>query len=899
MGDVAGVLLEIVAGLTGYPVDMLDVGMDVEADLGIDSIKRVEILGQLQARFPQAQGFAPQDLASIRTLGDIVSRLAGGAAATQAPVTAAAPTAEATSVEVATPSTSTGLPMGLGRFEVVVRTLPKPYSVVGWPRPDHPATAVVLDLGDAARTSQVQEVLTGLGFDVRRAVVTDSPSEGDPTHLSSEEGLREWVTRAASQTGGLTAAVVVLGDPTVRGGSAEEDLAWSLVFASAASVALEEYRSGHGRSVFMSVAPGDGELGFTGALPLEAALVAGVAGMVKTLAVESPRVACKALTLTWDMSHEAACHALNLELLDPDTETIEVAYDACGIRKSMELHRSAPTGATEWSADELVLVTGGARGVTGACVRQLATRSSCGYLLMGRTPLQDVPEWAAHAHSPEELKEQAIAHLRASGERLTPANVNRLLAKVEAIREVHSTIKALQDRGRDVQYLAADVTDAAAVREALAPYAERIRGIVHGAGRLSDGPIATKQASTIRGVLDPKVGGLRSVLDAIDAERLRRVILFSSAAGLHGNPGQSDYAMANEAMSKFGAVVNGRGGHVVTSIAWGAWEGGMVTPELAAMFRERGVELLPEQAGAEAFCDEFLAEQSPCVVAIGPETGLSPRELSANEARVTVDCDLNELAHGRVGEAHRIEDKSVVPLAHVVGLAMRVTRQVTGGESAGVQNVRVFQGIELHDDPHLNTLSVSVDADADTAGVWLVSAADSTTLKPRYVMTCSAQASDRPARTAIALDEVAPFDGYGSGVLFHGQDLQGLTGRLPSEAGVLRMVGAVPDTSLRAHCDTSRYCPVAMDLLLQAALVWADVEGGQSTLPMKVDEIVMARRPEQGEQFLIEVKGSLHDHGASCNVEAWDAEGGLLLAARGVGLVRRPEPRQPDEESVA
>ncbi|PJF26675.1 MAG: hypothetical protein CUN52_15525, partial [Phototrophicales bacterium] len=41
-------LLEIVSEKTGYPTEMLELGMDIEADLGIDSIKRVEILGAMR-----------------------------------------------------------------------------------------------------------------------------------------------------------------------------------------------------------------------------------------------------------------------------------------------------------------------------------------------------------------------------------------------------------------------------------------------------------------------------------------------------------------------------------------------------------------------------------------------------------------------------------------------------------------------------------------------------------------------------------------------------------------------------------------------------------------------------------------------------------------------------------
>jgi hypothetical protein len=48
-------LLNIVSDKTGYPVETLEMDMDMEADLGIDSIKRVEILGAMQTQFPNYQ----------------------------------------------------------------------------------------------------------------------------------------------------------------------------------------------------------------------------------------------------------------------------------------------------------------------------------------------------------------------------------------------------------------------------------------------------------------------------------------------------------------------------------------------------------------------------------------------------------------------------------------------------------------------------------------------------------------------------------------------------------------------------------------------------------------------------------------------------------------------------
>jgi len=65
-------LLEVVSDKTGYPSEMLELEMDMEADLGIDSIKRVEILGAMQELYPNMPPVNPEELAELRTLKQIV-----------------------------------------------------------------------------------------------------------------------------------------------------------------------------------------------------------------------------------------------------------------------------------------------------------------------------------------------------------------------------------------------------------------------------------------------------------------------------------------------------------------------------------------------------------------------------------------------------------------------------------------------------------------------------------------------------------------------------------------------------------------------------------------------------------------------------------------------------------
>jgi acyl carrier protein len=67
------VMMSVVADKTGYPSEMLSLEMDMEADLGIDSIKRVEILGAVQDQITDLPELNPEDLAELRTLGEIIT----------------------------------------------------------------------------------------------------------------------------------------------------------------------------------------------------------------------------------------------------------------------------------------------------------------------------------------------------------------------------------------------------------------------------------------------------------------------------------------------------------------------------------------------------------------------------------------------------------------------------------------------------------------------------------------------------------------------------------------------------------------------------------------------------------------------------------------------------------
>ncbi|MFW5635779.1 MAG: beta-ketoacyl synthase N-terminal-like domain-containing protein, partial [Thermodesulfobacteriota bacterium] len=85
------ILLEVVSELTGYPAEMLALDMDIEADLGIDSIKRVEILSSFEEKMPELPPVSPEIMGTLKTLGQVVEYLVGEGAVSPAFETATPP----------------------------------------------------------------------------------------------------------------------------------------------------------------------------------------------------------------------------------------------------------------------------------------------------------------------------------------------------------------------------------------------------------------------------------------------------------------------------------------------------------------------------------------------------------------------------------------------------------------------------------------------------------------------------------------------------------------------------------------------------------------------------------------------------------------------------------------
>jgi hypothetical protein len=351
--------------------------------------------------------------------------------------------------------------------------------------------------------------------------------------------------------------------------------------------------------------------------------VVGLRGFFRTISREYPETTAKLI----EVEAADAAKGLLTELLADDRHPVVVRGGGARMTIDMrpvELGSLGTTGAgpagdgtAEAQAiglnrDSVVLLVGGARGITAQFAAKLAATSGCHIELIGRTQLPAEPEDPATASAPDKaaLRQALIAQgLR------SPAEIEARTAQLLAAREVRSTLAELRALGSTVGYHSTDVRDQEALHRVVKEiYTDRgrIDGVCYAAGVIEDKLIADKDADSFRRVFDTKVDGARALLSAIEELPTppRFVTLFGSIAAAVGNRGQIDYSAANDALQTLGALWASRTGNRALTVHWGPWapdarHGGMVTPELQQEYGRRGIELIDPEEGVMALLREL------------------------------------------------------------------------------------------------------------------------------------------------------------------------------------------------------------------------------------------------------------------------------------------------------
>ncbi|HEY4457036.1 MAG TPA: SDR family NAD(P)-dependent oxidoreductase [Pseudonocardiaceae bacterium] len=625
--DLLSMVVGVIADRTGYPVDMIEPDLDLEADLSIDSIKRAEIAGELAIRLGLDGSLGDEqveELAKARTIAAITGWLGDHQDADTQPAqhepaqtqTAQADTAQA---DAALEQLAQGHP---AQADLALEQLAQGHPSQADPaqdelshRPAAPAQTAPRQ-GALGRDQRVEDRPVPVIEAPRRLIMRPVPLPVD-VDRDAIRGKRFLVIGGGDA---VRAQLAERGALVVDEGPFDGVLDLSPLTdadddpLTSAFPRYQELLRG-GLNWLVAVAPiGRG---------------VGLRGFFRTVVREYPYMVARIVNVD-DVDDIDGQINMLINIVDElgSADAAPVVLHTAGGRFGLEpvetplpglaASGAGPAGIGTAEAevlgldrDSVALLVGGGRGITARFAGLLAEAARPHVHLAGRTALPEGPEDSATAGvtDPVALRGAVIA----TGLR-NPAEVERAVGTILAQREVAATLAEIRALGATAEYHCVDARDADAmaglVKEIHAEHG-RLDLVVHAAGVIADKLIADKDPAAFERVYDTKVGGARALLNAVgDLPSVPTAVLFGSIAGALGNRGQADYAAANDALETIGAEWALRTGARALTVHWGPWAAGgnhdgMVTEELMREYARRGITLIDPEEGMLALLREL------------------------------------------------------------------------------------------------------------------------------------------------------------------------------------------------------------------------------------------------------------------------------------------------------
>ena len=667
---------------------------------------------------------------------------------------------------------------------------------------------------------------------------------------------------------------------------------------------LQEFGKTNQRANFLTISRLDGYFGTknNGKTSIGAGALA---GFVKCFDLEWSSVFCRSVDIKPNFSAEKIAQIVFEELHDSDRSIKEIAYSEHRqkwVIKDVQLPENQAV-ETKITSQDVFLVSGGAKGVTAACIKKLAQIYQCKFILLGRSELQEnEPEWAKGIENEADLKRKAMEFLLKSGEKPMPKTIQKLANAVLAQREINETLAQLKQAGSQAVYLAADVMNPEKIQKLLpqAQHLGKITGFIHGAGVLADKLIENKTADDFDFVYSVKVEGLVNILKLLNLNDLRYLALFSSVAGFYGNFGQSDYAAANEVLNKAAYLFqkNHPNCHAI-SMNWGAWDSGMVSGELKKMFDEHGVSLVNTEGGANLFVNELISPNFGTNQVILGSTLPAGNSYIGDLQSFIIKRNLL-LSNNKFLEDHSIMGNAVLPIVNAVGwIAETCASLYPDFKLFGVEDVRLFKGIVFDGtqaDDYVLELKELVKNQDELVFEGKISSKKSGQMRYHYATTIILKKQIPVAPTVRhEVENATPILGkefYENGTLFHKNRFMGISKSL-----------IINDKQILLECFKTQFpvqeqgqFPVRRtnaflnDIQYQGLLVWVKYQKNALSLPLKTKSVRIYDKLHFNKKFFVKINiTEATDFKASSDIVIYDENGKVIMETFGAEVTLSKE----------
>jgi acyl transferase domain-containing protein/NAD(P)-dependent dehydrogenase (short-subunit alcohol dehydrogenase family)/acyl carrier protein len=370
----------------------------------------------------------------------------------------------------------------------------------------------------------------------------------------------------------------------------------------------------------------------------------------------------------------------------------------------------------ELNQSDVILITGGGNGITSRIATELASKIPAKYVIFGRSELSNddytTEKW--DSQNLDQRKVELRELIAKTGRRATPALIEEAVTSALKQRELQCTLKKFKELGRELEYMNCDITSYDQLKKCIEKITTKwgkVTSIIHGAGFEKSQLLSKKDKNEFFSVVDVKVIGAMQLLALCSVENLKLWVSMSSISGIFGNEAQTDYSSANAFLNGLAediAMENSQTNSL--ALAWSGWsELGMAwrNTYVRQNSQSMGLFLIPPTEGAAAAVNAIKSGCSKTVNILHCGLGAMVTDdwqpkllhdvpllekvemIDSNTLRAfkTVSVETDEWIN-----QHRLED---VPIAPGVGMMEMIAE--TFVQTSTFENGIKFENLGFHD----------------------------------------------------------------------------------------------------------------------------------------------------------------------------------------------------------
>ncbi|MGK0297236.1 MAG: acyl transferase domain-containing protein [Gammaproteobacteria bacterium] len=855
-------LLDVVADKTGYPVDMLNLEMNLDTDLGIDSIKRVEILSAFQEKMPDAPRINPDDLATIQTLQQIVNFINQEKSS---PVLV-------NNDDLA--SVRTKINNEIWRGELKLQKIN--YSRQRFSSQAHSLIGITDDGTDIS--DEICHALEQQGLTTCKLAITDRSQSA------------------------LTGLVIVV--PAQLSENFITNVLELLKYHSRSLQGKDPLHPG----LLACVTGMGGSFGIDSLTDVDPKCAA-ISGFIKTADKEWDNVICRSIDVNFNTieNDKLGLTIANELMFTGPLETGVISNQSYEIElPSLPVSANAIEIEKQLRPGETVVISGGARGITAEIAIELARHYKVNLLLLGRSALPEKePVWVNNLTDEKSIKQALVDN----NESLNPKSIESKYQQLLANREILENLHRIEKEGVHVKYQSVDIRDKTEVNKYVNNARKEmglVTGVIHGAGVISDKLIIDKSSEQLNNVFSTKVDGLNALLAATQNDNLKILVMFSSSTGRFGRKGQCDYAAANEVLNKIAQHQSRlRPACRVLSMNWGPWAGGMVTPQLRKLFEREGVGVIPINAGSRHLVSELNASGSVEIVILGSKPVIQnnvKKSTAHNQNIPTLNGNMHVAFERMINindfpilNSHIMNGKAVLPAALILEwFTNGAMHNNPGLVFRGINDLRIFKGVILDSDSQISIqilagdtleLEGELQVPVELRHGKVLHAGGRIILGNEYDTESQPRINDLSGQYSQTIEEA-----YTNGRLFHGVALQGITKvNSCSAKGISGNVNSAPHPSQWIHQPIRTDWltdPLVMDAAFQLMILWSFENLGVGSLPTRVSHYRQFQSSFPKDETIIKIQiESSNKHEIIATIEFLDNQDQLIARIDGYECV--------------